>query len=114
MLSLMIDEIYGSLSLVTYIGDVSSTHYAYLANYRPRVLYSYEAVKRAQQGNMFIFPTEKRKFKVEFNKETGEISCNCSSFRQHQKCSHSISVARFIYLNEKYKDLVPYIENLDF
>jgi RNA polymerase subunit RPABC4/transcription elongation factor Spt4 len=114
MIIMLLDQIYSSTNLVSYVGNVSSTHYINLADYRPRVLYSYEYVLKAKQDDTFIFETEKRKFKVKFNEATGELSCNCLSFRQHQKCSHAISVARFIYVNEMYKDLVPYIYNLDF
>jgi len=115
MISLMLDEIYSNSNLGSYVRNVSNRqHYVYLANYRPRVIYLYEYVQRARKGNTFIFKTEKREFKVEFNEETGEISCNCSSFKRYQKCSHSISVARFIYVNEKYKNIITYIENLDF
>jgi hypothetical protein len=115
MLNLMLDEIYSNSNLVSYVENVSNRqHYVYLANYRPRVIYTYEYIQKARQGKTFIFETEKRKFKVNFNEETGELSCNCLSFKQHQKCSHSVSVARFIYVNEKYKDIIPYIENLDF
>jgi hypothetical protein len=111
----MLDRIHSSASLVSYIGNVSNTHYVYLADYLPsRIVYSYEYVQKARQGNTFIFETEKRKFRVEFNEETGEISCSCPSFKHFQKCPHSISVARFIYINEKYKDILSNLENLDF
>jgi hypothetical protein len=115
MVYTVLDRIHSSASLVSYVGDVSNTHYVYLADYLPsRIVYSYEYVQKARQGNTFIFETEKRKFKVEFNEETGEISCSCPSFKQHQKCPHSISVARYIYINEKYKDIIVNLERLDF
>jgi hypothetical protein len=107
-------QLYSGATLVSYVGDVSRTHYINLATYLPNREYPYEYIQRVQQGNTFIFETEKRKFKVEFDEETGEISCTCPSFKQHQKCSHAISVARFVCIQEKFKDLIPYIENLDF
>ena len=93
---------------------ISKTHYVYFADYLPPIHCSYEYIQKARQGNTFIFESEEGKFKVEFNEMTGELSCNCSNFQNNQLCLHVISVARFIYINEKYKDILENLENLDF
>jgi predicted RNA-binding Zn-ribbon protein involved in translation (DUF1610 family) len=106
----VLDRIYSKSNLVFYVSDMSSTHYINLASESPRTLYMYDIVQNSRRGNMFVFG----RYKVKFNEENGEISCSCPGFKQYQKCSHSICVARFIYVNEKYKDLISHFEDLDF
>jgi hypothetical protein len=105
-----LDKIYSKANLVFHVDGLPDTHYVNLASESPRTLYSYDSIRMSQQGNTFIIG----RYKVKFDEETKKISCSCPGFKQYQRCSHAICVARFLYVNEKYKDLIDHIDNLDF
>jgi hypothetical protein len=93
-----------------------NTHYIYLAKLYPRNFYSYETILQGRKGNKFYFTSSNGRTKhvVTFNEEEKTLSCNCKGFKENLKCSHAICVAKFLYVEEKIKNLRDHFENLDF
>jgi hypothetical protein len=105
-----LDKIYSRANLVFWVDSLPNTHYINLASESPRTLYSYDSIMVSQQGNIFTIG----RYKVKFDEESKELSCSCPGFKQYQRCSHAICVARYLYVNEKYKELVEHLDDLDF
>jgi hypothetical protein len=112
------EQVYTDSNLVSDVvnGSLPNTHYIYLAKLYPSSFYPLETIRQGKRDNKFYFKSSNGRTKcvVTFNEEEKTLSCNCRGFRTHQKCIHTICVARFIYIEEKIKNLKDHLEDFDF
>jgi len=116
-IGITMEQMYTDFDLVgPYDRSLPETHYIRLAKQYPKKFYSLEMViqARKEKNKFYLTSPSKKVYVVTFNEENQTISCNCLWFKTYQKCSHAICVARFIYLEEKIKNLKDHFENFDF
>lgn len=86
------------------------THIERVAAQGTRGFIPYDEIERSRiSENEFVVRSVSNSgttYRVIYNPETEEISCNCRGFRSHHKCIHSTFVARFLLIQKEVeKDL---------
>ena len=88
-------------------------HIESIAVINPRNLIPYsEIASLRRDDNSFIIRSNSnsnRFYTVNYDPEQETITCDCRGFRQNRYCSHSISIARYLWIQKEVQK-----ENLDF